>query len=97
MGKLLKGGEPDITITSRIVLNDWQRGKLPYYTAPPGFEVPKSRLNNEDADTTVGGSEKTSVESSEMKNSEVKSDHSTDANANGNEINVSEDKENSYL
>ncbi|KAL5274600.1 GNL2 family protein [Megaselia abdita] len=41
-GKLLKGGDPDITVTSRMVLNDWQRGKLPFYVAPPGFEVPKS-------------------------------------------------------
>lgn len=41
-GKLLKGGDPDITVTSRMVLNDWQRGKLPFYVAPPGFEIPKS-------------------------------------------------------
>ncbi|KAG8232428.1 hypothetical protein J437_LFUL012859 [Ladona fulva] len=39
-GKLLKGGEPDIKTTSKIVLNDWQRGKLPFYVPPPGFEVP---------------------------------------------------------
>lgn len=42
-GKLLKGGEPNIPIVARMVLNDWQRGKLPYYTAPVGFEVPKSK------------------------------------------------------
>lgn len=41
-GKLLRGGDPDITVTSRMVLNDWQRGKLPFYVAPIGFEVPKS-------------------------------------------------------
>lgn len=39
-GKLLKKGEPDITIVARIVLNDWQRGKLPFYVCPPGFEEP---------------------------------------------------------
>lgn len=37
-GKLLKKGEPDIGIVARIVLNDWQRGKLPFYVCPPGFE-----------------------------------------------------------
>ncbi|KAI8122534.1 hypothetical protein FF38_01015 [Lucilia cuprina] len=42
-GKLLRGGEPDITVVSRMVLNDWQRGKLPFYVAPEGFEVPKSQ------------------------------------------------------
>lgn len=47
MGKLLKKGEPDIPITARIVLNDWQRGKLPYYTPPEGFEIPKSKLKTQ--------------------------------------------------
>lgn len=39
-GKLLKKGEPDITIAARMVLNDWQRGKLPFYVPPVGFEEP---------------------------------------------------------
>jgi nuclear GTP-binding protein len=42
MGKLFKGKEPDIVTAARIVLNDWQRGKLPFYVPPPGFEVPLS-------------------------------------------------------
>ncbi|XP_014243621.1 nucleolar GTP-binding protein 2 [Cimex lectularius] len=46
-GKLLKGGEPDVHIVSRMVLNDLQRGKLPYYTPPVGFEVPKSQEASE--------------------------------------------------
>ncbi|KAK1138063.1 hypothetical protein K0M31_002551 [Melipona bicolor] len=46
-GKLLKKGEPDITIVSRMVLNDWQRGKLPFYAPPPGFEEPLSRVTDE--------------------------------------------------
>ncbi|XP_029671564.1 nucleolar GTP-binding protein 2 [Formica exsecta] len=41
-GKLLKKGEPDITIVARMVLNDWQRGKLPFYIPPVGFEEPLS-------------------------------------------------------
>mmetsp|Transcript_25966 Transcript_25966/g.68097 ORF Transcript_25966/g.68097 Transcript_25966/m.68097 type:complete len:645 (-) Transcript_25966:171-2105(-) len=35
MGKLYKGGDPDIEITARIVLYDWQRGRLPFFTPPP--------------------------------------------------------------
>lgn len=35
MGKLAKGGHPDINTTARMVLNDWQRGRLPYYVMPP--------------------------------------------------------------
>lgn len=34
-GKLLKGGEPDINTVSKMILNDWQRGKLPYFVKPP--------------------------------------------------------------
>jgi len=41
-GKLLKGGDADISLCARMVLNDWQRGKIPYYKPPPGFEVPLS-------------------------------------------------------
>lgn len=37
MGKLSKGGQPDTNTTARMVLNDWQRGRLPYYVSPPGF------------------------------------------------------------
>ncbi|XP_034230798.1 nucleolar GTP-binding protein 2 [Thrips palmi] len=41
-GKLLKKGEPDYAIVARMVLNDWQRGKLPFYVPPAGFENPLS-------------------------------------------------------
>lgn len=48
MGKLLKGAEPDINTTAKMVLNDFQRGKLPFYVPPEGFEIPKSRLEQDD-------------------------------------------------
>lgn len=44
-GKLLKGGDPDCPSVAKMVLNDWQRGKLPFYVAPEGFEVPKSHTD----------------------------------------------------
>lgn len=44
-GKLLKKGEPDIHIVARMVLNDWQRGKLPFYVPPPGFEEPLPKID----------------------------------------------------
>ncbi|ODM94898.1 Nucleolar GTP-binding protein 2 [Orchesella cincta] len=43
-GKLLKGGEPDINAVARMVLNDWQRGKLPYFVVPEGYEKPLTAL-----------------------------------------------------
>jgi nuclear GTP-binding protein len=37
-GKLLKGGEPDINTVSKMILNDFQRGKLPYFVKPHSDE-----------------------------------------------------------
>lgn len=37
-GKLLKGGEPDLSTVSKMVLNDWQRGRIPFFVKPPGPE-----------------------------------------------------------
>ncbi|XP_062078866.1 guanine nucleotide-binding protein-like NSN1 [Humulus lupulus] len=34
-GKLKKGGIVDIESAARIVLHDWNEGKIPYYTMPP--------------------------------------------------------------
>ncbi|XP_013420143.1 nucleolar GTP-binding protein 2 [Lingula anatina] len=41
-GKLLKGGEPDYCTVAKMVLNDWQRGKLPYYVRPPESDEPRN-------------------------------------------------------
>lgn len=49
-GKLLKKGEPDVNQVARMVLNDWQRGKLPFYVAPEGFEIPLSKKVEEKID-----------------------------------------------
>ena len=45
-GKLLKGGEADIGSVAKMILNDWQRGKIPFYVPPEDFEIPKSRTEN---------------------------------------------------
>ncbi|CAM9761446.1 unnamed protein product, partial [Heterosigma akashiwo] len=34
-GRLLKEGEADLRTVAVNVINDWQRGKLPYFVAPP--------------------------------------------------------------
>lgn len=34
-GKLKKGGIIDVDAAARIVLHDWNQGKIPYYTMPP--------------------------------------------------------------
>jgi len=54
-GRLLKGGEPDITSVAKMILNDWQRGKLPFFVCPPGFEsgLTEKRPENEQDNPTV--------------------------------------------
>lgn len=34
-GKLLKGGEADLDTCAKMVINDWMRGKIPYFVEPP--------------------------------------------------------------
>ncbi|KAE8659304.1 Guanine nucleotide-binding protein-like NSN1 [Hibiscus syriacus] len=34
-GKLKKGGIVDVEAAARIILHDWNEGKIPYYTMPP--------------------------------------------------------------
>lgn len=46
-GKLLKGGEPDFNNVSRRVLHDFQRGRLPYFTAPPDHNPNRTDLPEE--------------------------------------------------
>ena len=37
-GRLLKGGEADVDGVAKMVLNDFLRGKIPWYTSPPTVE-----------------------------------------------------------
>ncbi|KAK6821099.1 hypothetical protein PG987_015499 [Apiospora arundinis] len=37
-GRLLKGGEPDVDSVAKMVLNDFTRGRLPWFTPPPYVE-----------------------------------------------------------
>jgi nuclear GTP-binding protein len=37
-GKLLPSGEADMATVAKMMINDWQRGKLPYFVPPPREE-----------------------------------------------------------
>ncbi|KAF7281382.1 hypothetical protein GWI33_004861 [Rhynchophorus ferrugineus] len=52
-GRLLKGGEPDITSVAKMILNDWQRGKLPFFVCPPGFETGLQSPKEDDKDNNI--------------------------------------------
>ncbi|EIW68598.1 hypothetical protein TREMEDRAFT_31855 [Tremella mesenterica DSM 1558] len=40
-GKLLKGGEPDQEAAAKMVLNDWIRGRIPFFVSPPDTKIEK--------------------------------------------------------
>ena len=48
-GKLLKGGEADLEAVAKMVLNDWIRGKIPFFVAPPARPQP-SAVDQPDTD-----------------------------------------------
>ncbi|KAL8426546.1 hypothetical protein Efla_006611 [Eimeria flavescens] len=55
LGKLKKGGEPDISTTARIMLYDLQRGRLPYYVLPPGMTADSAESGEDAARIQVDG------------------------------------------
>ena len=60
-GRLLKGGEPDLNTAAKMVLYDWQRGRIPFFAPPPqlpehmrrGKTPLKSQLPEDAADAEV--------------------------------------------
>ncbi|KAH7133410.1 NUC091 domain-containing protein [Dactylonectria estremocensis] len=50
-GRLLKGGEPDLDGVAKMVLNDFMRGKIPWFTPTPVLE------GEDEDDKKVGGRE----------------------------------------
>jgi nuclear GTP-binding protein len=87
-GKLNRGGESNISSAAKMVLNDFQRGKLPYYVKPPGcdneplenqdeldFKEKRNELENDSEITTnvdEQEEEEEKEESDEIKNNEKK-------------------------
>jgi nuclear GTP-binding protein len=53
-GRLLKGGEADIDGAAKMVLNDWIRGKIPWFTPPPYKEGEDSGPVNEKREGRLG-------------------------------------------
>ena len=51
MGKLGKGGEPDINTVAKKVVFEWQRGQIPYCYLPEGMT--EEDIEGEEADVTA--------------------------------------------
>ncbi|KAL2944233.1 Nuclear/nucleolar GTPase 2 [Bienertia sinuspersici] len=57
-GKLLKGGEPDLMTAAKMVLYDWQRGRIPFFVPPPQqedetSEEPNVAVSDRDVETAT--------------------------------------------
>merc|ERR1712226_382932 len=52
-GKLLKGGDPDTVAVGKMVLQDWQRGKLPYFVGPDEAKMSENAAAVADVDTAL--------------------------------------------
>ncbi|KNA23503.1 hypothetical protein SOVF_024280 [Spinacia oleracea] len=71
-GKLLKGGEPDLMTAAKMVLYDWQRGKIPFFVPPPQeedntSEVPLVAGDDRDGETETEEDKDKEKSSSAMK------------------------------
>lgn len=46
-----QGGEPDLMTAAKMILHDWQRGKIPFFVPPPQQEGDSS-VNSDAPETT---------------------------------------------
>lgn len=53
-GKLLKQGEADLSTVAKMVLNDWLRGKVPFFVEPPWDEEVDGKKIKESGEDGVG-------------------------------------------
>merc|ERR1712130_137124 len=67
-GKLKKGGVPDRNLAARIVLNDWNSGKIKYFTHPPELKTESSSQIVQEFSRDFSLDELESVEKMEISN-----------------------------
>ena len=54
-GKLKKGGEADVNNVCRSIINDWQRGNIPYFTKAPTADERKAEIEAKKEEILVHG------------------------------------------
>ncbi|XP_051843680.1 nucleolar GTP-binding protein 2 [Antechinus flavipes] len=70
-GKLLKGGEPDLQTVGKMVLNDWQRGRIPFFVKPPNADPPSASQFPTSLVISTESSHETKEEEEETENQET--------------------------
>jgi len=53
-GRLLKGGEPCLRSAAIYMINDFQRGRLPHYVAPPELKTDEGEISSKHTATLPG-------------------------------------------
>jgi nuclear GTP-binding protein len=64
-GKLLKGGEADQESVAKMILNDWIRGKIPYFATPPEKAPQAADAIANAVDTTTPATTETTIDEKE--------------------------------
>ena len=54
-GRVLKGSIPDKVMAARLVIKDWNKGKIPYYSVPPNDKMGVLDTAGAVGSTVVGG------------------------------------------
>lgn len=73
-GKLLKKGEPDVNTVGRMILNDFQRGKLPWFTPPPDTQGDQDDGGEDNAEDEKLSKEEKPAEGETQKETEGESE-----------------------
>ncbi|KAL3997748.1 NGP1NT (NUC091) domain family protein [Acanthocheilonema viteae] len=96
-GRLLKGGEPDWNTAAKIVLNDFQRGRLPYYILPSGCEL--ENASEKCKDRCTEGAEKTRTSECSAANdiTDEEKNNAADDNDNGDDADDDDDDDEGTL
>jgi len=72
-GKLWKGAEPDVKTVAKQVLNDWQRGRLPFFVKPPVAEGEDAAVTENSAADASQSAPATSAAAAEGSSTSVES------------------------
>ncbi|BFZ16740.1 hypothetical protein BsWGS_19779 [Bradybaena similaris] len=91
-GRLLRGGEADISTVAKNVLNDYQRGKIPYFVRPPESEL-EAGGDDESGDLEPAAADSSSVEEPTEAGEATKDTENVD----NTEVSIVVDKENTIV
>ncbi|GAB5029803.1 nucleolar gtp-binding protein 2 [Nannochloropsis oceanica] len=92
-GKLVKGGEPDLNNVAVSIINDFQRGKLPHFVAPPPKEGEEEGDEAGEEDWIEGGLVELAADAAEKEEEEDDGDGNEEENEEEEEAEDEEEEE----